>query len=85
MLAWNQNIFFNFFNKLSSENLGFYFSLILHSLILIIAIGLPNFFDPKPIFIPNIIPIEIINISNVTSVPEKIKDQKSAEQKKNKY
>ena len=82
MLALKQNIFFNFLNKLSSENLGFYFSLILHLLILFFAIGLPNFFDPKPIFIPTIIPIEIINVSEITSLPEKIKDTKYTEQKK---
>ena len=46
------------------------------------AIGLPNFFEPKPAIVPVIIPIEIINVSDVTSVPEKIQENKVNGEKK---
>ena len=66
-------------NKISSiiENfnpnrLGIYFSLFLHLIILLFAIGLPDLFKPKPIVLPNIIPIEIINIAETTSISEKV-------------
>ena len=50
---------------------GIYFSLFLHLIILLFAIGLPDFFKPKPIVLPNIIPVEIINIAETTSIAEK--------------
>ena len=77
-LLVQKNIFFNFIENTNTENLGFYFSFFFHIIILIFAIGLPNFFDPKPINIPTIIPIEIINVSKVTSIPKEIKETKSA-------
>jgi hypothetical protein len=80
-LLVHKNRFFNFFENTNSENLGFYFSFFFHIIILIFAIGLPSFFDPKPINIPTIIPIEIVNVSNVTSIPKEIKETKSAEMK----
>ena len=64
---------YEFLDNIKSENLGFYFSFILHLFILLFAIGLPNFFDPKPIMIPIIIPIEIINVSEITSMPKEVK------------
>ena len=51
---------------------GIYFSLFFHLVILLFAIGLPNFFKSKPIFLPNIIPIEIVNIAENTSITEKV-------------
>ena len=54
------------------NQLGIYFSLFLHLIILLFAIGLPDLFKPKPIILPNIIPIEIVNISETTSITEKV-------------
>ena len=78
----NYNRLFDYLEKFKSDNLGLYFSIFLHFLILISIIGLPNFFGPKEILIPNIIPIEIINISDVTSMPKEIiEDAKPIETK----
>ena len=65
--------------NINSNHLGIYFSLFLHFLILLFAIGLPDFFKPKTITLPNIIPIEIINVTETTSVVKKEKQN----QKKN--
>ena len=54
------------------NQLGIYFSLFLHLIILLFAIGLPDLFKPKPFILPNIIPIEIVNIAETTSISEKI-------------
>ena len=54
------------------NQLGIYFSLFFHLIILLIAIGLPNLFKSKPIVLPNIIPIEIINIAETTSINKKV-------------
>jgi len=78
-LTLEKNRLFYYLENIRSENLGFSFSLLLHLLLLLFAIGLPNFFDPQPISIPTIIPIEIINISEVTSIPKKINEIKPAE------
>ena len=77
-----ENKFLKFFDTIKSDSLGFYFSFFLHSFILIFSIGLPIFFDSKPLNIPIIIPIEIINVSDVTSIPDKVKDTKISESKK---
>ena len=71
-----------FFENIKSENLGFYFSFLLHFVILLFAIGLPNFFNSKQISLPNIIPIEIINISEVTSLNKNNKEVETGETKK---
>ena len=78
-LTLEKNRLFYYLENIKSENLGFSFSLLLHLLLLLFAIGLPNFFDPQPISIPTIIPIEIINISEVTSIPKKINETKPEE------
>jgi len=78
-LTLEKNRLFYYLENIKSENLGFSFSFLLHSLLLFLAIGLPNFFDSKPISIPTIIPIEIINLSEVTSISTKIKEKKPAE------
>ena len=78
-LTLEKNRLFYYLENIKSENLGFSFSLLLHLLLLLFAIGLPNFFDRQPINIPTIIPIEIINISEVTSIPKKINEIKPAE------
>ena len=65
------------------HRLGIYFSLFLHLFILLFAIGLPDLFKPRPIVLPNIIPIEIINISETTSITEKVvKDNNQPVEKK---
>ena len=54
------------------NQLGIYFSLFLHLIILLFAIGLPDLFKPQPVILANIIPIEIVNIAETTSISEKI-------------
>ena len=66
---------FDFVGNLKSESIGFYFSFFFHFIILLIAIGLPNFFDPKPISIATVIPIEIINIAETTSITKDIAEK----------
>ena len=73
--------FFYFFENIRSDYLGFSFSFFLHFAILLFAIGIPNFFDSKTIYIPTIIPIEIVNVSEITSIPKEIKDIKPSESK----
>ena len=68
---------FNYFEGLKPTHLGIYFSLFLHLSILLFAIGLPNFFKPNKITSPNVIPIEIVNISDVTSLSSKKDDIKN--------
>tara|TARA_B100000686_G_C16781052_1_gene971895 strand:+ start:1632 stop:2660 length:1029 start_codon:yes stop_codon:yes gene_type:complete len=63
---------FQYLGNLRSDSIGFYFSFFLHFIILLFAIGLPNFFSKPPIYVPNIIPVEIINVTDVTSIPKKI-------------
>ena len=63
---------FDFIDNAKPTHLGIYFSLFFHLSILLFAIGLPDFFKPNKIPMPQIIPIEILNISDVTSLaPEK--------------
>ena len=68
---------FDYLENTKSDNLGLYFSFFLHLLILLFAVGLPNFFETKTIFVPNIIPIEIINIAEKTSILKENKDTES--------
>ena len=79
----------NYLDNSKPAYLGIYFSLFLHLSILLFAIGLPDFFKPKKIPIPQVIPIEIINISDVTSLTPKkesieidSKETKKVKQKK---
>ena len=62
-INYNSFKFIEFIDKLKPQNSGIFFSIFLHLLILLFAIGLPNIFGPKDIFVPNIIPIEILNVS----------------------
>ena len=80
---------FDFIDNAKPTYLGIYFSLFLHLSILLFAIGLPDFFKPKKIPMPQIVPIEILNISDVTSLAPKKevleidkKNSKKIEQKK---
>ena len=63
--------FFDFIDNAKPTHLGIYFSLFFHLSILLFAIGLPDFFKPNKIPMPQIIPIEILNISDVTSLAPK--------------
>ena len=49
LLILEKNRLFDYLQNIKSENLGFSFSFLLHSLLLFFAIGLPNLFDPKPL------------------------------------
>jgi len=71
LLTLEKNRLFDYLENIKSENLGLSFSFLLHSLLLLVAIGLPNFFDPKPSSIPTIIPIEIIYVTENTTVIQK--------------
>ena len=67
-INYNSIKFFEFIDKLNPKNSGIFFSIFLHLTILLFAVGLPNFFGPKDINIPNIIPIEILNVSETTNI-----------------
>ena len=61
--------------------------MLLHLTILLFAVGLPNFFGPKDIYVPNIIPIEILNVSENTNFEKSeskntVKQDTTAKQKK---
>ena len=87
-----QSLYFKVFDFIDSTKpayLGIYFSLFFHLSILMFAIGLPDFFKPNKIPMPQIIPIEILNISDVTSLTSKketletkINESKKIKQKK---
>ena len=66
----------NFLDNSQPSHLGIYFSLLLHFSILLFAIGLPDFFKPNKIPMPQVIPIEILNISDVTSLTPKKENSK---------
>ena len=62
---------FQYIDNTKPTYLGIYFSLFFHLTILLFAIGLPDFFKPNKIPIPQVIPIEILNISDVTALSPK--------------
>ena len=68
----------NLFKDQKSEKIGFYFSAFIHLIFFILLIGFPNFFKSAPINIPTIIPIEIINVSDITSIPEESEPTKES-------
>ena len=76
VIILKNNRLITYISNLGSESLGFYISFILHFILLFFVIGLPNFFEPAPINIPNIIPIEIINVTDITSIPKEVKEKK---------
>ncbi len=59
--------FIQLLDNLNPQNSGIFFSILLHLIILLFAVGLPNIFGPKDIYIQSIIPIEILNISETTN------------------
>ena len=69
-INYNSLKLLEYLDKLNPNNSGIFFSILLHLIILLFAVGLPNFFGPKNIVVPNIIPIEILNISDTTNTKE---------------
>ena len=65
-----------------SDTLGLLFSFLLHLSIITVSLGIPSCFQQKSINIPNIIPIEIINIDEVTNVPLDINENKEDKKEK---
>ena len=81
-ISYSQKIL-NIIESFDSIRLGIYFSLFFHLIILLFATGLPDLFKPKPIILPNIIPIEIVNVTENTSITNKIvKDNNQPVEKK---
>ena len=76
LLVLKKNNFFEYLETIASEKIGYYISFFLHFSVLIFLIGLPDFFKSKPINVPIIIPIEIINIDDVTSISKNIGKKK---------
>ena len=74
---------FQYIDNTKPSYLGIYFSLFFHLSILLFAIGIPDFFRPNKIPIPQVIPIEILNISDVTSLAPK-KEGKEINENNNK-
>ena len=79
----NPSKFLQFIENLNPQNSGILFSIFLHLIILLFAVGLPNFFDTKNIYVPSIIPVEIINVSEKTNIQKTNKNTDINENKKN--
>ena len=82
--SFNYPNMISLFGNVESERLGFYFSFCLHLIFLIFVIGFPNFFVSAPINVPTVIPIEIINVTDITSIPKESVETKKKE-KNNSY
>ena len=67
-INYNSLKFLEFFDNLNPRNFGIFFSILFHLIILLFAVGIPNFFNSRDIFVPNVIPIEILNISDTTNI-----------------
>ena len=79
-INYNSFNLLEFLDKINPKNFGILFSTIFHLVILLFAVGIPNFFGPKDIYVPNVIPIEILNISDATNV---IKSESNTQNNKN--
>ena len=79
-INFNSSRLTEFLDNLNPNNSGIFFSLIIHLTILLFALGIPNIFEPKNIYVPNIVPIEILNISDTTNT--KKAETKEEESKK---
>ena len=73
-INFNSSKFLEFLDNLSPQNLGILFSIFLHLTILLFAIGIPSLFTQKNVFVPNIIPIEILNIAETTNTKKTLSD-----------
>ena len=77
-----------FLDNLNPKNSGVFFSIVFHLTILLFAVGLPNFFGPKDVFVPNIVPIEILNVQDVTNTEisnTEVEDNKNVLTKQKKF
>ncbi len=88
-INYNNLKIINFFENLNPRISGVTFSTLIHLIILLFMVGLPNFFSPKEIYVPNVIPIEILNVDENTNLkksdtdkPENKNKQTIARQKK---
>ena len=79
-INYNSLKFLEYVDNLNPQNSGIFFSVFLHLIILLFAVGIPNFFGPKDIFVPNVIPIEILNVSETTNIE---KNNNKSEENKN--
>jgi len=78
-INYNSLKIINFFENLNPKTSGVIFSTLMHLIILLFMVGLPNFFSSKEIYVPNVIPIEILNIDEKTNF--KKSDTKDPENK----
>ena len=78
-ISYNSLKIINFFENLNPKTSGVIFSTLIHLIILLFMVGLPNFFSPKEIYVPNVIPIEILNVDENTNL--KKSDTKKPENK----
>jgi len=67
-----------------TDKVGFFFSSFFHFVILFAILGMPTCFQQKQLEIPNIIPIEILDIDTLTRVPQDPEEEKIDEQEINK-
>ena len=67
-ISYNSFKIVNFFENLNPKTSGIIFSTLIHLIILLFMTGLPNFFSQKEIYIPNVIPIEILNVDEKTNL-----------------
>ena len=74
---------FSYLDNFKPSHLGIYFSLLLLLSIILFAVGLPDLFKPKQVYVPQIIPIEILNITDVTSLTP-LKDSLEVNEKQTK-
>ena len=88
-ISYNSLKIINFFENLNPKTSGVIFSTLIHLIILLFMVGLPNFFSQKEIYVPNVIPIEILNVDENTNLKnlilknQKIKIRKQLLSKKN--
>jgi len=80
-ISLNHYKLIEFLENLNPKSSGIFFSIFLHLLILLFAVGIPNFFNSNNKYIPNIVPIEILNVSDVTNTQI---DEKKIDLKKTK-
>ena len=67
-ISYNSSKLLNYFENLNPNKSGIFFSIFIHLFILLFMVGLPNFFSPKEIYVPNVIPIEILNVTENTNL-----------------
>ena len=89
-ISYNNSKLLSYFENLNPQKSGIFFSIIIHLFILLFMVGLPNFFSPKEIYVPNVIPIEILNVTENTNLKKtetKKQDNKNKEMitKQNKF